>query len=359
MSMRVVITGASGNVGTALLRRLGDLSDHDLIGVVRRPPGPVGVYQGVRWHSVDLADDDASDRLRPIFDGADVVVHLAWGFQPTRNVAYTQRQAVGGSAAVLAAAHAASIGHLLHMSSSGTYAPGRYGILVDETWSTAGIPTSPYSRYKAAVEALLDAYERTHGDSGVPITRLRPGAVVQRSAACALARYALPGYLPMRTVGWLPILPLDRRMCIPLIHSDDVADACVRAIERRARGPFNLAADLPVTRDMIAEVLHARTIHVPSRMLCRLSDISWRARLQPIDRGWLDMMFSVPLLDCSRAKTVLGWRPRWTSRAAVADIVDGFAERAHGQSPPLRPRSVLEQLRRDISEGPLTTRRVP
>ena len=357
--MRVVITGASGNVGTALLRRLGESPDHDLIGVVRRPPAPVGVYRRVRWHSVDLADDDAPERLRPIFEGADVVVHLAWGFQPTRNLVYTQRQAVGGSAAVLAAAHAVSVGHLLHMSSSGTYAPGRYGSLVDETWATAGISTSPYSRHKAAVEAMLDDYEHAHGDGAVPVTRMRPGAVVQRNAASALARYALPGYLPMRTVPWLPVLPLDRKLCIPLIHSDDVADACTRAIERRARGPFNLAADLPVTRDLIAEVLHARAIHVPSRVLCRLSDISWRARLQPIDRGWLDMMFAVPLLDCARAKTVLGWRPRWTSRAALADVVDGFAGRAYGQSPPLRPRSLLEQLRRDVSEGPLTTRRVP
>ena len=75
--MRIVITGASGNVGTALLGRLGDHSDHELIGVVRRPPAPTGVYRRVRWHRLDLADPDASDQLRPIVTGADAVIAAA------------------------------------------------------------------------------------------------------------------------------------------------------------------------------------------------------------------------------------------------------------------------------------------
>ncbi|MDT5164762.1 MAG: hypothetical protein QOC88_1656, partial [Mycobacterium sp.] len=119
--MRIVITGASGNVGTALLRRLVETDRGDeLVGVVRRPPSPVGVYQGVQWHGLELADPRAADQLRVIFEGADAVVHLAWGFQPTRNTEYLRRQGVGGSTAVLEAAHAVGVGHLLHMSSVGT-----------------------------------------------------------------------------------------------------------------------------------------------------------------------------------------------------------------------------------------------
>jgi UDP-glucose 4-epimerase len=54
-----------------------------------------------------------------VFDGADVVVHLAWGFQPTRATRYLTRLGVGGTSAVLQAAHASSVGHLIHMSSVG------------------------------------------------------------------------------------------------------------------------------------------------------------------------------------------------------------------------------------------------
>ncbi|MBJ7387098.1 MAG: NAD-dependent epimerase/dehydratase family protein, partial [Mycolicibacterium sp.] len=212
MNMRIVITGASGNVGTALLRRLVESgTDHELVGVVRRPPEPTGVYANVRWHELDLAEPSATSQLRTIFDGADAVVHLAWGFQPTRNVDYLSRVGVGGTSAVLEAAHAASVGHLLHMSSVGAYAKGRYGQRVDESWPTTGISTSPYSRHKSAAESILDDYERKHLDAGVPITRMRPGFIVQRAAASGLMRYALPGYVPMMAVPLLPLLPLDRR----------------------------------------------------------------------------------------------------------------------------------------------------
>jgi UDP-glucose 4-epimerase len=357
--MRIVITGASGNVGTALLRRLNATTEDQLVGIVRRPPAPTGEYERVRWHSIDLAGDDAADRLRPIFDGADAVVHLAWGFQPTRNIEYLERQAVGGTAAVLEAADAVSAGHLLHMSSVGTYTAGRYGTPVDESWSTAGIATSPYSRHKAAAESLLDDYARTTGDAGVPITRMRPGFIVQRAAASGLMRYALPGYVPMRAVPLLPVLPLDRRLRIPLVHSDDVAAAFASAIERRATGAFNLAAEPPVTRDDVAAALRAIAVHIPAGVLGALVDIAWRVRLQPIDRGWLDMAFSVPLLDCSRARAELDWQPQWTATAALADVLEGVAHAAHAESPPLRRRSLIEQLQRDVTLGGLTTRRLP
>lgn len=358
--MRIVITGASGNVGTALLRRLaaGDTT-HDVVGVVRRPPEPTGVYASVAWHGLDVADPDAAPRLRDIFDGADAVVHLAWGFQPTRNTEYLTRTGVGGTAAVLEAAHAARVGQLVHQSSVGTYAPGRYGRRVDESWPTTGVRTSPYSRDKSAAEALLDDYERRNANTGISITRMRPGFIVQRVAASGLMRYALPGFVPMRAVPLLPLLPLDRRLCIPLVHADDVADAFVRVIERGASGPFNLAADPPVGRDEVANVLNAKPVHVPSGLLGALVDVSWRARLQPIDRGWLDMAFSLPLLDCARAQRELQWRPRWSSVEALADVIGGVGQEAHTESPPLRRRSLLEQLRRDLSEGLLTTRHLP
>lgn len=358
--MRIVITGASGNVGTALLRALQEADpSHELVGVVRRPPEADDAYAGVQWHALDLADRGVATSLRSTVEGADAVVHLAWGFQPTRNTEYLTRLGVGGTTAVLDATHEVGVPHLLHMSSVGAYAAGRYGERVDESWPATGIRTSPYSRDKAAAEAVLDDYELEHGDSGVRITRMRPGFIVQRAAASGLMRYALPGWVPMRLVPLLPLLPLDRTLCIPLIHADDVAAAFVSAIERRAGGPFNLAADPPVDRDAVAEVLGAKAIQLPSGVLGTIVDLTWRARLQPIDRGWLDMAFSVPLLDTARARRELQWTPQWSSTDALADVIKGVAEGAHTASAPLRKRSMVEQLYRDLTKGLMTTRRLP
>ena len=70
--MRVVITGASGNVGTALLRVLP--AEHDVVGVVRRPPAQQGVYQRADWCSLDLTEHDAIADLRRVFEDARVGV---------------------------------------------------------------------------------------------------------------------------------------------------------------------------------------------------------------------------------------------------------------------------------------------
>jgi UDP-glucose 4-epimerase len=355
--MRVVITGASGNVGTALLRALPP--EYDIVGVVRRPPVRQDVYQRVQWHPLDLTGPDVLTDLRHICEGADVVVHLAWGFQPTRDTDYLTKLGVGGTSAVLQAAHASSVGQLVHMSSVGTYAEGRYGEPVDESWPTTGIRSSAYSRDKAAAEALLDEYEQRLGGDAISIARLRPGFILQRAAASGLMRYGLPGYIPMQAIPWLPLLPMDRQLSIPLIHADDVADAIVRIIDQRAAGPFNLAAEPPIGRDDVAAALGARPVHIPSGLLGALVDVSWRARLQHIDRGWLDLAFAVPLLNCSRAQSELGWSTQWSSTEALADLLDGIAHQAHVDSPPLRRRSLLDLLRRDVSEGLISSRHLP
>ncbi len=359
MSKRIAITGASGNVGTALLRTIADAGVvYDIVGIARRQPVAEDVYGSAEWHQLDVAEDGAEAKLNGIFRDVDCVVHLAWGFQPTRNARYLSEVGVRGTAAVLAAAHSAGVSHLVHMSSLGTYAPGRYGEKVDESWSTDGLDSSIYSRTKSAAEKLLDDYEATHTD-GVGITRLRPGLIVQRDAAAGLRRYTLPAYIDPGWLRWLPVLPMDRSLVVSMIHADDVADACVKAIERRALGPFNLAAEPPVTRDDIARTLRAKAIHVPASLLGPLVQASWRARLQPIDRGWFDMAFSAPLLNSDRARTELEWSPRWSSLEAFADLVDGLLHDKGMPSPVLWPRSLRTALMRDVSHGPITTRRVP
>ncbi len=359
MPTRIVIIGASGNIGSALLRRLAAAGDdYDILGVARRRPPPIGVYEPVTWHQVDVAEHQAATRLQRVFTGADCVVHLAWGFQPTRNTRYLDAVGIDGSAAVLAAARAAGVGQLVHMSSVGTYAAGRYGQRVDESWSTAGIPTSPYSRAKSAVEAMLDDYESRDGGD-VVITRMRPGFVMQRDAASGLRRYTLPAYIDSAWIRLLPVLPLDRSLTIPVIHADDVADAIARAVERRAAGPFNLSAEPPVRRDDVAHALGARAIHVPSPVLRMLVQASWRARLQPIDASWLDLAFTVPLMDTQRARTLLDWSPQHGALDTLAELIDGFTRHSATPSPVLAPRSFANSIRRDLSIGPITTRKVP
>ena len=354
--MRIAITGASGNVGSAVVRRLAAAGEHDLVGVVRRPPaGPSAGPEGVEWASVDLSRDGQG--LAEALRGADAVVHLAWGFQPSHREDYLEELGVGGTRRVVEAATAAGVGHLVHMSSVGAYSPKRDDEPVDESWPTDGVRTSMYSRHKSAAERLLDRAEADR--SGLAVTRLRPGIVGQRSAGSALLRYGLPAVVPRSVLAHVPVLPLDRRLAIPMVHADDVADAVARALEGRVPGAFNLAATPAVTADLIAVALGARLVHVPSGVIRAAVSSSWHARLQPLDPGWIDMAFALPLLDCSRAGSELGWTPSRDAVAVLDETIEGVQDGASGPSAVLRPRTVATSLVRAVREGPVSSRRTP
>ena len=354
--MRIAITGASGNVGSALLRRLAG-GDHELIGIARRPPRAGFPFAEVRWVSADLTRAASARPLHDAFEGADAVVHLAWGFQPSHDLRYLEALGVGGTRRLLDAVASVDVPHLVHMSSVGAYSPKRDDEPVDETWPTDGVPSSPYSRHKSAAERLLDEHEHRRPDTVV--TRMRPGIVGQESAGSALLRYGVPAVVPARAVGLVPVVPLDRRLAIPMVHADDVADAIVRALEARAPGAFNLSADPAITTDLIASALHARAVHVPAPVVRAVMSLAWHARLQQVDPGWLDLGYAVPLLDTSRASSELGWAPTVDAVAVLAETIAGMGLASSDDTPVLRPRTVTEQLGRLVRHGPISQRRLP
>jgi len=366
--MRIVVTGATGNIGTAVLRRL-TRADHEVVGLARRVPlQPVPLRAGtagrpVVWIPTDLTRVGPAE-LAESFRGADAVVHLAWGFQPSHDVSRLEALGVGGTRLVAGAATAAGVPHLVHMSSVGAYSPradrGTSASRVpgvDESWPTDGVPTSPYSRHKAAAERLLDGAGAR--DPDLTITRLRPGIVGQRAAGSALLRYGLPGVVPARALGWLPILPLDRRLAVPVVHAEDVADAVERVLARRPGGAFNLAAATPLTAAGIAAGLGARLVHVPAAALRPAMAAAWHLRLQQVDAGWLDLALAVPLLDCTRARTELGWHPVTDALTVFREVVDGMRHGASGPTAVLRPRTVAGALGDALRRGPVGGRAQP
>jgi UDP-glucose 4-epimerase len=357
--MRIAVTGATGNIGTALLRRLGQSGGHQVTGLARRLPdagiGPAGLE--VDWVSVDLTDDACFGTLRQAFEGADAVVHLAWGFQPSHDLAYLEELGVGGTRRVLDAVTEAGVPHLVHMSSVGAYSPKQDDEPVDESWPTGGVPTSRYSRHKAAAEALLDELEAAGHDTLV--TRMRPGIVGQRSAGSALLRYGVPALVPAKAIDLVPVLPMDRRLVIPMVHADDVADAIERVLTRKAGGAFNLMAEPPMTAQRIADALGARLVHVPSPVVRTLMSAAWHARIQQVDTGWLDMGFALPMLDTTRASRELGWSPTVDAMTVLREVLSGMRDTAAGRTPVLRPRTVAGALRDMVRRGPAGQRERP
>lgn len=333
--MRIAITGATGNLGTALIRALRAQSPAtEIVGLCRRPPEES--LGGVEWHRVDLSEPEVDPVLSTAFQGADAVVHLAWAIQPSREPEWQHRVNVGGTAAVLRAAAAAGVPHVVHASSLGVYAAGGSGP-VDESWPATGIETSLYSRHKVEAERLIGEFEFRH--SSMLITRIRPTLVLQRNAASEIAGLFLGPLVPIKAVrlvrGRLPLLPLPAKLEAQFVHADDVADAIVRLLELKPGGAFNLAADVLGPAEL-ADVFGARPVELPPKLFRAFVAAAYAARAIPTSPGWFDLLVDGPVLDATRAREELDWKPRHSSREAADDLLDGFEVAAQGATPALR-----------------------
>lgn len=342
--MRVVVVGASGNVGTAVLRRFAqDATITSVVAVARRVPDdtPPPPYDLPTWEACDVGADVPEDqvvtRLADVLAGADAVVHLAWAIQPSHDRRRLRATNVVGTRRVVRAAAHAGVPHVVVASSVGAYSPSPGDERRDESWPTGGVHSSQYSTDKAAVEALLD---RAEAATSLVVARLRPALVFQHDAGHEIARNFLGPLVPHRLLdGDVPLLPWPRGLRVQAVHAEDLADAFREAVVRQARGAFNIAApDVVRGPDAAALVSGARLREVPARAARLALSAGWHARAVPVGPGWLDMGMNVPLLDTTRAERGLGWRPRWTGVQALHEVLRGIAAGAGTSSPPLRPR---------------------
>jgi nucleoside-diphosphate-sugar epimerase len=330
--MRIVVFGATGNVGSSLLEALrGDPRVEEIVGVARRVPD--SAPPGTRWVRADIV----TDPLEPIVAGADAVVHLAWLIQPSRDLARLRAVNVDGSRRVFEAAAAGGAGALVYASSIGVYSPGPKDRRVDESWPRDGIPSSFYSRHKAESERNLDAVERDAPD--LRVVRLRPGLIFKREAAQEIRRYFVGPLLPSALLRrrLLPVIPSMPGLALQCLHCADVAEAYrLAATEPHARGAYNVAAEPVLDVPRLARLAGARPVPVAPRLARAVADLTWRLRLQPTPPGWLDMGLGVPLMDTTRAREHLGWTPRHSAEEALLELLEGMRDAAGGDTPPLR-----------------------
>ncbi|MFE2928963.1 NAD-dependent epimerase/dehydratase family protein [Streptomyces goshikiensis] len=291
--MRVVVTGATGNAGTSVVRVLAA-------------------------------------------DSADAVVHLAWKFQPTHDPVETWRTNVLGGIRVFEACVAARVCALVHASSVGAYSPGpEDGRPVDESWPTHGWPGAAYTREKAYLERYLDSYQLVHPD--MRAVRMRPGFLFKTVSASEQRRIFAGPLLPWRLVrpGLIPALPDVTSLRFQALHTDDAAEAYRAAVVQPVRDPFNLVADPVLDVAAVARLLEARTVPIPAGAARAALAAAWRLHVAPADPGLLDAVLRLPLLDAGRARDELAWIPSRTATDAIRAFLVGLRHGAGLDTPPL------------------------
>lgn len=334
--MRIAVIGATGNVGTALLRRLHSAEEvTSILGISRRGPDRTGEpYDGVEWQRADISKPASAGRLTELLRGADAVVHLAWAIRPNRDEAFLRATNVDGARRVFEAAAAAGVPHLVVASSVGAYgradgAPGPASPQ-SEDYPVFGTPSSHYGRQKAEVERVLDAVGAAHPQ--MRIARLRPGLIFQADAGPEIRDYFLGSLAPrplLRALagGRLPLLPWPAGLLTQTVHADDIAEAYWQVVRQGASGAFNIATDPVVGPDAMGTALGARRwLPVPVPLVRAALSAAYALRLVPTDPGWIDMAMATPVMSTERARSELGWMPRHDAVTALGSVIAHLAD---------------------------------
>jgi len=314
--LTVAVTGPTGTFGLALMPLLqGDDRVDRVIGIARRAFDPAERgWTKMEYRRGDVRDADA---LRTCFDGAEVVVHLAFlilsgGRETTRAIN------VEGTLNAFHAAADVGVKRFVYASSVAAYGFHRDNpIGISEDWATRPADRLFYAQEKAELEHLLQQEAATRPQTALYL--LRPPIVLGPDAVGA--KVAIPTVLaPLaRAVGaarWrLPGLPaLAPDLPLQLIHQEDVAEAlrlCV--VGAGAPGAYNIAADDVVTFVDAARELGLRAVRLPGGPVASLARAVVKLPYLPSAAQWVEILSHPAIMDTTKAKTQLGWRPRHTA----------------------------------------------
>jgi UDP-glucose 4-epimerase len=322
MGLTIAVTGPTGEIGISAVEALErEPTVSRIIGMARRPFDPAAHgWTKTEYRQGDILDRDAVDTL---VAEADVVVHLAYLIMGSREE--SRRINLAGTRNVFEATVAGPPTRLVYTSSVAAY--GYYPdnpVPLTEDVPARGSREHYYSEQKAECEAVL--HEVTDGED-LQVYVLRPCIVAGPKAtmlADSMPWRQLSDALPQsfRTVagmiqGALPLMP-DPGVALQLVHHDDVASAiALAAIGSGEPGIFNLAADGEVSLTEVAKATGSRAIRVPQLAATAASAVLARLPMVPAVAEWIHTAKRSVVMDTSRAKDVLGWRPTYTSRETL------------------------------------------
>jgi nucleoside-diphosphate-sugar epimerase len=320
-NLTVAVTGPTGTFGFGLMPLLQD--DHRIgriVGIARRPfdPGEHG-WTKMEYRRGDVRDVEA---LKEAFDGADVVVHLAFlivgGNRETARAINVE-----GTLNAFRAAAAAGAKRFVYASSVAAYGFHRDNpVGMTEQWPTRPADNLFYAQEKAELEQLLRAEADRHPELALYL--LRPPIVLGPHSVGA--KDLLPGplaplgrrlqgnfrRLPVPVPAFVPDVPLQ------FIHEDDVGSALLQCVLGAGPpGAYNIAADGVMSAVEVARELGVIPISLPARPVHGAARAFSRIPRLPAVFGWVEAASHPAVMDTTRAKTELDWEPRFSAAEAL------------------------------------------
>jgi nucleoside-diphosphate-sugar epimerase len=324
--LTVAVTGPTGTFGFALVPRLeAEPQVAEVRGIARRAFDPAAHgWTKTTYHRGDVRDRDA---LLHVFEGADVVVHLAFLIMGTAPADVLRAVNVDGTLNVFRAAASAGVPRFVYTSSVAAYGfhPDN-PIGMREDWPTRPDHRFFYAAEKAEIEERLRVAAARDGAPELFV--LRPPVVLGPHAVGAkdvLPQRLRPlGSALVRALRDAPRVPVPvplPALPVQLIHDDDVADALCRCIVGDApAGAYNIAGDGIVTLHDVVRELGLVPLPVPTnaghRAARAVAALPLPSFLPPVT-GWAEALAHPAIMDTTKAARELGWRPRHPARETL------------------------------------------
>ncbi|MGY2084360.1 NAD-dependent epimerase/dehydratase family protein [Blastococcus sp. SYSU DS0539] len=324
--LTVAVTGPTGTFGAGLvpLLQADDRVDR-VIGIARRPFDPAERgWTKMEYRQGDVRDPDA---LREAFRAADVVVHLAFLITGNASRETTRAINVDGTLNVFRAAAAVGARRFVYSSSVAAYGfhrdnPDR----ITEEWPVRPASRLFYAQEKAELEHLLQGEAATAPDLALYL--LRPPVVLGPQAIGA--KDVLPGPLaplgrrlfgrPRRLLFPVPLLVPEHP--VQFIHQDDVGQALLLCVLGAGPpGAYNIAGDGVLTAADVAREFGAIPIPLPAAPAQAAARAVARLPFLPPVAEWIEAAGRPAIMDTTRAREDLGWRPRYTGLEALRDTL--------------------------------------
>jgi UDP-glucose 4-epimerase len=317
--IRVVLTGAAGYLGTMLARRCVE-NEAEVLGIDIRPPGPHWPAQAT-FAIHDVTDSSLTVRLSDF--APDVLVHLAWIFDPVHDQQYEACVDVDGTRNAFEAAAASGVRRIVYPSSTTSY-----GIDINrsspllESDPPLPNPAYPYGRFKAEVEQWLPGFREANPSIDVVVART---CIVIGAHASNIVTHITGWPVMFRIAGANPPMQF--------MHEADAVDMMWWAITEAPAGTFNAAGSGVVSYKEICRMAGRPCIVLPAAMLYALVELGWRFRLLRFPAGLLDYIRYSWVADTARMTEELGFRPRFSSRDALQAYLQGSRAQRYQEMP--------------------------
>jgi UDP-glucose 4-epimerase len=331
MGRVVLVTGVSRYLGGRFAAQLcTDPAVDRVIGVDVVPP----------THDLAEVEFVRADIRNPVIAkvidqaGVDTVVHMSVIATPTSaggRVTMKEINVIGTMQLLAACQRAEGVRRLVVKSTAAVYgsSPRDPAIFTEDTGAKV-LPRSGWGKDSVEVEGYVRGFSRRRPD--VEVATLR------------LANFIGPGVrTPMTDYFRLPVLPtvfgFDARL--QFVHEDDGLEALRLATVGRATGVINVAGDGVLMLSQAARLAGRPTIALPRPVAGPVGRLFRRAGLADFSPEQLAFLAFGRCLDTTRMRTVLGLRPRYTSREAFVD----FLQHQHATGPLTAERvEAVEQL---------------